>query len=76
MIFTLYWRTGHKETVEGEDIAKAMTLAGYSNGAVRALDFYANGVDEDYKWNPCTRQWEKITPFPIQTLVDEIKLGH
>lgn len=41
--FTLFWLTGKSEIVKGSDPANAMTLDGYSNGAVRALDFYAQG---------------------------------
>ena len=61
--FTLYWLTGKKEVVEGNDPAQAMTLRGYSNGATRALDFYANGEDNSYEWNPTDRKWVRITPL-------------
>ncbi len=38
--FLLHWLTGETEKVEGDDIANAMTLAGYSSGALRALDYF------------------------------------
>ena len=56
--FTLYWLTGKREIVQGNDIANAMTCAGYSNGAVRALDFYAEGEDNGYEWKQATREWK------------------
>ena len=56
--FTLYWRMGKREVVKGETIAKAMTLAGYSGGAVAALDFFVNGEDHDWEWRD--RDWHRI----------------
>ena len=47
MKFKLHWLTGEEEIVEGETVAQAMTLAGYSQGAVPALDYYEeveNGI--------------------------------
>ena len=40
MKFKLYWKTGETEVVEGETPEQAMTLAGYSQGAIPALDYY------------------------------------
>ncbi len=56
-IYTLYWRTGDRETVQGADVAQAMTLAGYGGGAVGALDFYANGDDHAYEWDASKCDW-------------------
>lgn len=64
--YTLYWLSGKREIVQGQDVAKAMTNAGYSNGAVPALDFYANGDDRDYKWDADTHNWVRIVPLPIE----------
>ena len=61
MTFTLYWRTGKRETVSGSTVETAMTLAGYSGGAVRALDFWARGDCHNYIWNAETRNWD-MTP--------------
>ena len=58
MKYTLYWRTGEKETVEGRNIAEAMTLAGYSSGALRALAFYKKGTKGEWQWNINTREWD------------------
>ncbi|QIV65920.1 hypothetical protein Cp1R7AA1_051 [Mesorhizobium phage Cp1R7A-A1] len=61
--FTLYWRTGQREIVKGSDPADAMNKAGYGAGAVRALDFYANGEDTDYAWDKETRDWKRTVPL-------------
>ena len=58
--YTLYWKTGDREVVEGPTPAKAMTLAGYSGGAVAALDFYVNGDAHGYRWNKVRRYWDAI----------------
>lgn len=62
--FTLYWRDGKREVVEGYDCADAMTRAGYGGGAVRALDFYATGDCDRYWWDGEGREWhnKEITP--------------
>lgn len=38
--FRLHWLTGKVEDIEGTDIADAFTHAGYSAGAIHALDWY------------------------------------
>jgi len=59
--FTLFWLTGKSEIVKGSDAANAMTLAGYGGGAVRALDFYAQGDKRnEYVWNKETRNWDSV----------------
>jgi len=63
--FTLFWLTGQSEIVKGNDPAEAMTLAGYSNGAVRALDFYSDGDKrDDYWWDGQARTWKNKSLFP------------
>ena len=58
--FTLFWKTGDREVVQGRSVAEAMTLAGYSNGALAALDFWAHGDNDKYEWNAETRRWESL----------------
>lgn len=58
--FTFYWLTGNKNVLEGEDPANALTLAGFGGGSVRALDFYAEGDNKEYKWDANKKRWEKI----------------
>jgi hypothetical protein len=59
--YTLFWLTGEKEIVKGKTPAEAITLAGYSQGAIRALDFYGNGdIRDEYDWDTEARSWIKI----------------
>ena len=46
MKFILHWLTGETEEIEGNSISEAFTLAGYSSGALRALDYYEEVKDE------------------------------
>lgn len=43
--YELVWQNGKKETVTGTDIADAFARAGYSSGAVHALDHYKQVKD-------------------------------
>lgn len=63
--FTLYWRDGKRQVVEGSDPADAMNRAGYGGGAVAALDFYAEGDNHDYRWDAAKRDWVRTSPHPI-----------
>lgn len=58
--FTLFWLTGEAQTVTGNTIAEAMNNAGIGNGALKALDFYAEGDQtEKYNWEKEQRNWIK-----------------
>jgi len=58
--YTLFWLTGQSEIVKGNTPHEAMNSAGYSGGAVRALDFYAEGDRrENWEWNKEKRNWYK-----------------
>lgn len=57
--FTFYWRDGKRQLLNGRDAADALNRAGYGHGALRALDFYAPGVDRDYDWDYQLRTWKK-----------------
>ena len=35
--YRLHWRDGSVNDVEGDDVAKAMTLAGFGGGSISAL---------------------------------------
>lgn len=57
--FTLFWRTGKSELVEGQDIASAMNNAGFGAGALGALDFYATGdARGGWIWDAEKRNWQ------------------
>lgn len=49
-VFTLFWLNGSKNIVRGEDINTAYTKAGFGAGAMPALDFYANGENDEYEF--------------------------
>jgi hypothetical protein len=63
--FTLYWLDGKREFVTGPDIAQACTNAGYGNGAMTALDFYTEGANNEYNWNPTIKDWFKKGPVMV-----------
>ena len=55
--FYIYWRDGKKQKMQGRDIADAFARAGFGGGAINAVDFYKEGVD-NYEWNKETRNWD------------------
>jgi len=55
--FYIYWRDGKKQKMQGRDIADAFSKAGFGGGAINAVDFYKEGVD-NYEWNKETHNWE------------------
>lgn len=57
--YTFYWMTGDRETQEGMSAEDALMRAGYSAGALRALDFYASGDNHEYQWDAQARKWRK-----------------
>lgn len=65
--FTIYWLDGKKSVLEGDTVHEAFSAAGYSRGAVRAVDWYENGVNDDYVWNPEKKEWEKKTSDTVKT---------
>lgn len=58
MTFTLYWLTGKRETIEGPTIQKAFSSVGLSAGAISALDFYAEGDDNNYTYSKRKHTWQ------------------
>lgn len=57
--FTLYWLDGKREVVKGENISQACANAGYSAGAIRALDFYEEDDNKNWKWDKHTVSWKR-----------------
>ena len=58
--YTLFWLTGEVELVKGNSISEAFTLAGYSNSALGALDFYSeDDTQNDWKWDATNRSWNQ-----------------
>lgn len=57
--YTIFWLTGEIQIVSGDKPHEAMNNAGICAGAIRAMDFYANGDQrEKYKWNKEKHTWE------------------
>ena len=56
--YTLFWLTGKSEIAKGNSPDKAMALAGYGGGAIKALDFYAEGDQRnEYEWRAEEHTW-------------------
>ena len=54
--YTFYWRRGTKSILQGTSVEVAFN-ASYSAGAISAVDFYSNGVDYGYYWDPQKHEW-------------------
>lgn len=61
--WTLYWRNGARQVLNGDTIHDAFSKAGYGYGALVALDFYSAGDDHDWKW-----EGKKWVPTPDSNL--------
>ena len=60
MEYTLFWLTGKSEVVNGPDTQSAIIAAGYSHGAVLALDFWMSGnVSNEWKWDKQSLTWKR-----------------
>ena len=59
MNYTFFWKDGRSETLTGANPYEAMNKAGYGPGALAAMDFYASGKGDGWKWNKETSQWEQ-----------------
>lgn len=58
--FTAFWLDGKREVLQGNDPADAFRCAGYGRGAIRALDFWGYGDNQDYAWDIEKRKWIKL----------------
>lgn len=59
-VYTFYWLSGKREVLPGSNPAQCLNNAGYGNGALRALDFYAAGDNKEWEWDAKKRDWEMI----------------
>lgn len=57
--FTIYWKSGVKSTIVGEDFDSAYHNAGFTATARKDVDMYRYGVDNTYSWNDQTKLWVK-----------------
>lgn len=67
--FTYFWLTGDRQVLKGNDPTDALNKAGYSQGALKALDFWANDDNNDYIWDAETQSWD-LTPEGIKRLFE------
>lgn len=56
--FSFYWLDGKKDVFEGNDPRDALNKAGYGNGSLKALDFWATG-DVEYTWS-AQDHWTRV----------------
>jgi hypothetical protein len=57
--WTFFWLTGERQVLEGDKPNEALMFAGYGGGAIRALDFYAKGDNNEWEWNKEKHSWIK-----------------
>lgn len=58
-MFTLYWLGGKRQIIEGPTISEAFSSVGLGAGAVKALDFYAEGDNQEYTYDLNKHYWVK-----------------
>lgn len=59
--YTLFWLHGEKQIVKGNSPSEAMNNAGIGAGALRALDFFAEGKSADeWYWDAEELSWRKF----------------
>ena len=69
--FTFFWRDGLREVLTGDSPADAANRAGYGGGAMRALDFWANGDNNQYEYRD--REWYSTDPEFLAILAKAAK---
>lgn len=62
--FTIYWRHGQRQVVQGETVDQAFNSAGIGDGAIAAIDWYDNGVTDTHVFVG-NNQWVKKKPLKI-----------
>lgn len=55
--YQLYWMNGTCEQAEGKGLAHAFHKAGYSGGAMRALDFYEQSDHQGWRYDQVRKTW-------------------
>ena len=46
--YTFFWLHGDRNVYEGENPTDALNKAGFGQGAIQALDFFAEGDNKEY----------------------------
>ena len=64
--FTIFWRDGSKSFVFGPTIEDACNHAGIGNGALRAVDWYDEGVKNTHYYNKAKHEWTKFKDVELK----------
>ena len=71
--YTVYWLHGERSVICGVTIEDAFVHAGYSGGAVNAVDWYNVGVSETHWYNKEEKKWVEFEPINIHVNdIDEL----
>lgn len=57
--FIFYFLDGTHTVSKGHSVSNAFTNAGYSSGAINAVDFYDEGDAINYTWCNNNKCWNK-----------------
>ena len=63
--FTIFWLDGSKTHVFGETIEAACNHAGIGNGALRAVDWYDEGIKNTHFYDGNKKEWVKFQDMEI-----------
>lgn len=63
--FTIFWLDGSKTHVFGETIEAACNHAGIGNGALRAVDWYDEGIRNTHFYDSSKKEWVKFQDMEI-----------
>lgn len=59
--YTIFWKHGKSEVVEGSDFLDALSNAGYSFAHTNAIDFHTSGdTKHEYTWSRDQAKWNKV----------------
>ena len=67
--YSVFWKNGHQEILNGNDITDALIKAGYTLEDLHLLSFYLPGVHTGFFWSECHKKWIysfKRKPVKIQ----------
>ena len=73
--FTVYWKDGNKQYIRGETAQGAFQVAGIGRGALRAVDFYNEGLCQGYCWSTLEHHWVKASPSEYINLFQMVVMG-
>lgn len=57
MIFTIYWKHGKTDTVDGYDAEDGLAKAGFDAQAVSRIAHISNGTEKVFSWSKPEKSW-------------------